>query len=728
MAKTRKDYPILIVDDDPVFRQIVRDVLRAHHYEVTEATSAKEASSLVTVKDFVLAIVDFRMPEVDGMTWLNQLRGAGKSLPVVFVSATWVDKNTFNWLRNILRVSLILQKPIDTSLFMHQIESLLPHEAVAAEKAEETAVDVGQIDSGEFSIDAELHKLVAESPTPLEDLDKIIGTDGLDEDLLEKVRAFRKKLVKQRALNEAREKYQQQLVTQWNEMTRLTSIAQRNPYDLMAKSDAANYAHRITGTAGSLGFNEISRIARKLDELLTALDPENVTEREIIWLEVFRHLAEGEGCLRKPEETEQVTASGQAARSKILVLAQDRALVAGIAGGAFARVGEITLTDSVASAIWKCKAQNFDALVLEKDVVSGYGSDQLAAELRGLQKVSSIPIAEVVREAQPAPEAIYRGVSESIIMPASDDEFIRAMIRLVSLKDRSKPRLLTVDDDSVLTTFIGDVLSAEGVLVEGLNEPILIMDRLDEFKPDMVLLDVIMPGLSGYDVCKLIRRSERWGHLPIIFLTSKSDAEGRAAAFRAGGNDFLSKPVLVEELTARIGAHLESLHLQRKQQGDETRMGLMTTQAFCGATQELLVRRLESGGSLSFCLLMIDQYDALALRHGLVPLEQAVAELGNLVRLRFRAEDLRGQVGGQGYALAAQDVRASDLTCAVERLLAEFESHQFINNRGEQFKVSFSAGLSDTRDGARSVDELITAAQDQLRNARFKGGGVKTLG
>lgn len=728
MAKSRKDYPILVVDDDPVFRQIVRDVLRANHYEVAEAASAKEASSLVSAKNFVLAVVDFRMPETDGMTWLNQLRGAGKNLPIVFVSATWVDKNTFNWLRNILRVSLILQKPIDPSLFMHQIESLLPHEAVAAEKEESNAVEIGQIDTGEFSVDAELHKLVAESPTPLEDLDKIIGTAGLDEELIEKVRAFRKKLVKQRALNEARENYHRQLVTQWNEMTRLTSAAQRNPYDLMAKADAANYAHRIRGTAGSLGFGEISKIAGKLDELLTALDPENVTEREIIWLEVFRHLAEGEGCLRQPQESTQVSTTGQPARSKILLLTQDSRLLAGIASGEFSRVGEITVTDSVASAIWKSKAQNFDALVLENGIVSGYGCDQLARELRALQKITSVPIAELVRDTLPAPECIYRGVSESIMLPVSSDDFIRALIRLVSLKDRSKPRLLTVDDDPVLTTFIADVLSSDGILVEALNEPIMIMDRLDEFKPDMVLLDVIMPGLSGYDVCKLIRRSDRWGHLPILFLTSKSDAEGRAAAFRAGGNDFLSKPVLVEELTARIGAHLESLHLQRKQQVDETRLGLMTTQAFCGATQELLLRRLESGGSVSFCLMMIDQYDALSLRHGLVPLEQAVSALGDLIRLRFRAEDLRGLVGGQGYALALPDTNASNASQAVERLLSEFESCQFINNRGEQFKVSFNAGISDTRDGPKSVDELITSSQDQLRNARFKGGGVRTLG
>src|SRR6202043_2057431 len=98
-----------------------------------------------------------------------------------------------------------------------------------------------------------------------------------------------------------------------------------------------------------------------------------------------------------------------------------------------------------------------------------------------------------------------------------------------------QPRILTVDDDVVLTTFLQNILGGEGMHVSALNEPIGIMECLENVKPDLVLLDVMMPGLSGYDVCRLLRAHQDWKALPVVFLTSKSDARGRAAAFEAGG-------------------------------------------------------------------------------------------------------------------------------------------------------------------------------------------------
>jgi DNA-binding response OmpR family regulator len=85
-----------------------------------------------------------------------------------------------------------------------------------------------------------------------------------------------------------------------------------------------------------------------------------------------------------------------------------------------------------------------------------------------------------------------------------------------------------------------------------LNEPIRIIQALERCQPEVVVLDVIMPGLSGYDVCREIRKHERWRSLAVLFLTAKSNQEGRALAFRAGGDDLIAKPVLKEELIARV--------------------------------------------------------------------------------------------------------------------------------------------------------------------------------
>ncbi len=123
---------ILVIDDDPAFRALVAALLKSKSYRVVEASNADEATAMYSDKDTKLAIIDYRMPGADGMSWIQRLRDSGRATPVVFCSGTWCDQKTFNWLRNILRVSLIVKKPIVPAVFLQQIESLLPAETKLA--------------------------------------------------------------------------------------------------------------------------------------------------------------------------------------------------------------------------------------------------------------------------------------------------------------------------------------------------------------------------------------------------------------------------------------------------------------------------------------------------------------------------------------------------------------------------------------------------------------------
>ena len=112
---------ILIVDDDLSFRGLVASILKSRGYRVVEASNSEEASALFSDRDTKLAIIDYRMPGDDGMTWIQKLRDSGRATPVVFVSGNFCDATTFNRLRNILRVSLILKKPIIPAVFLSLI-------------------------------------------------------------------------------------------------------------------------------------------------------------------------------------------------------------------------------------------------------------------------------------------------------------------------------------------------------------------------------------------------------------------------------------------------------------------------------------------------------------------------------------------------------------------------------------------------------------------------------
>src|SRR5579872_2007671 len=106
MAQELKN-SILLVDDDPIFRKTVTNLLKTLQLSVVQAGCRKQATDILGDNEPALAIVDYNLPDGDGMTWIADMRAAGKKMPIVFVSASFCDAKTFNSLRNLLKVSLV---------------------------------------------------------------------------------------------------------------------------------------------------------------------------------------------------------------------------------------------------------------------------------------------------------------------------------------------------------------------------------------------------------------------------------------------------------------------------------------------------------------------------------------------------------------------------------------------------------------------------------------------
>ncbi|HBL28569.1 MAG TPA: hypothetical protein DD490_17175 [Acidobacteria bacterium] len=124
-----------------------------------------------------------------------------------------------------------------------------------------------------------------------------------------------------------------------------------------------------------------------------------------------------------------------------------------------------------------------------------------------------------------------------------------------AVKETSAPaRILVVDDEPVNRLILGHQLAVAGYTVKEAVDGFQALESLDGV--DLVLLDVMMPRMSGYEVCRTLRERFSPRELPVIFVTAKSRPEDREEGFAAGGNDFLTKPVAMEELLARVADQL----------------------------------------------------------------------------------------------------------------------------------------------------------------------------
>jgi HPt (histidine-containing phosphotransfer) domain-containing protein len=215
------------------------------------------------------------------------MREAGMTTPIVFVSGTWCDAKTFNWLRNILNVSLVFRKPINPQLFLQAIEDILPSDSskntseAATREAPSTADYADLLEKGNF--DESLAKL-----------DELIATSTDDPAAVEELTQIRRKIRTQKAVHMARVQYVARMPAIWDDLMVKTTAAHSTVSNHALVIAALEAAHKLKGTAGSYGLSQISEIADQLETFLKYIDPScSQEETSIFWSEIMHLLEEG---------------------------------------------------------------------------------------------------------------------------------------------------------------------------------------------------------------------------------------------------------------------------------------------------------------------------------------------------------------------------------------------------------------------------------------------------
>ena len=118
--------------------------------------------------------------------------------------------------------------------------------------------------------------------------------------------------------------------------------------------------------------------------------------------------------------------------------------------------------------------------------------------------------------------------------------------------------IFVIDDDAQLLQMVGLMLKRGGHTATLINNPFEGLEKLKEAKPDLLILDVMMPGISGHDLTRQIRDTEELAYLPVLILTARAQEVDRVTALKSGADDYMSKPVTSHELMERIDGLLSS--------------------------------------------------------------------------------------------------------------------------------------------------------------------------
>jgi DNA-binding NarL/FixJ family response regulator len=141
--------------------------------------------------------------------------------------------------------------------------------------------------------------------------------------------------------------------------------------------------------------------------------------------------------------------------------------------------------------------------------------------------------------------------------------------------------VLVVDDTPETLGFLTDTLDHAGITVLIATDGESALELVDQITPDLVLMDAVMPGMNGFETCRRLKRDKVLSHMPVIFMTALSETEHVVEGLAAGGVDYVTKPIVVDELLARIRVHLANARIAHG-----TRMALDATGRFLLATDK----------------------------------------------------------------------------------------------------------------------------------------------
>lgn len=121
-------------------------------------------------------------------------------------------------------------------------------------------------------------------------------------------------------------------------------------------------------------------------------------------------------------------------------------------------------------------------------------------------------------------------------------------------------RILVVDDDSAVSAAVREILEPEGFALECPEDPRSALMEALRRAPDLVILDVGMPAMTGWEFCAILRRQSPTREVPVLFLTGRAEVKDRITAMQLGGSDFLAKPFGAEDLRRKVRALVSESH------------------------------------------------------------------------------------------------------------------------------------------------------------------------
>lgn len=248
-----------------------------------------------------------------------------------------------------------------------------------------------------------------------------------------------------------------------------------------------------------------------------------------------------------------------------------------------------------------------------------------------------------------------------------------------------------------------------------------------ELKPDIILLDIVMPGLDGYAVCGRLKQDPRTARIPVIFVTALDATEDEARGLEIGAIDYVSKPIRPAILRARVRTHLELKHAHdvlEQVSATDALTGVANRHRLEAVLEHEFIRQQRTQAPLSLIMLDVDHFKAFNDTYGHLAGDRCLAQVAQCLSSALRdGVDLVARYGGEEFTCVLPDTDGAAALKVAERLrghVADLRIPHAKSSAGPY--VTVSMGLATAASGdAGDPHSLITRADHRLYQAKAAG-------
>ena len=279
---------------------------------------------------------------------------------------------------------------------------------------------------------------------------------------------------------------------------------------------------------------------------------------------------------------------------------------------------------------------------------------------------------------------------------------------------------------------LDDLLTFDGHNVQTVRSGKAAIKRVRESRPDLILLDILMPEMDGFEVCTKLKADESTKDIPVVFVSSMANIEYKVKGFKVGGVDYINKPFHHAEILVRINTHITMLRMRKhleEQNAELERLAntdyltnLYNRRRFFQAAQDEFAGAIRSRNPISITLVDLDYFKRINDAHGHLVGDQVLIHVAQLIRRHCRVSDVAARYGGEEFIILHPSIDRQNAFQVAERIRKAVEVTPFLLE-GDEIDVTLSAGVVDTKAGRdfKRIDDILGLADKALYRAKDAG-------